>query len=251
MTLRVEAPGSSIYPQVYLQNAAGTNLTSVGGDSAGNAQIQNFAIPAPGTYYVDVYSQNNPAVYQLRVDQARGPQLEVEANDSQSQATFLNLTVTGGLYGGKVAGCILAGDAGDYYGLGNLTTGNAVNLSLSLPSFGTLTPGETTLSIERVGSGTVLASSSTGSLNFTVPSDGVYYARVQAASGKQGIRAQYLLNLVLNDGVVPTVTGISLPANGAVSTAEIDRFTVTFSEDMLPAAISSVANYDLRQPGPG
>ncbi|MCY2989793.1 MAG: FG-GAP-like repeat-containing protein, partial [Planctomycetota bacterium] len=235
VTLRVEAPGSSIYPQVYLQNASGTTLTSVGGDSAGNALIQNFAIPAPGTYYVYVYSQNNPAIYQLRVDQARGPQLEVEANDSQSQPTVLNLTVTGGLYGRQVVGTILAGDVGDYYGLGNLTTGNAANLSLWLPSFGTLTPGETTLSIEKAGSGTVLASSTTGSLNYTVPSDGVYYARVQAASAKHGIRAQYLLNLMLNDGTAPTVTGTTLPANGTVSTAEIDRFTVTFSEDLNPA----------------
>src|SRR5207248_255863 len=92
VSVRVETDATSVYTQLSLQNASGTTLTSAGGDYYGTAQIQNFVITAPGTYYLLVYSPYNAAHYQMRVDQSHGPQLEVEGDDSQSAANVFLLT---------------------------------------------------------------------------------------------------------------------------------------------------------------
>ncbi len=213
LTVRFETSGgTNIYPFLYLQNSSGSNQTTTSGSYYGDPiQIQNYTIRAPGTYYLYV-GATSPVNYQLRVDLSRGPQLEVEGNDSQTASTPLTLTGTGGVASGRVAGTLTAGDPGDYYSLRYLSAGNALSATLSLPTFGSLTPSDTILTIEKIADGTVLASSTTGSLNFTPISDGLYYLRVRAASSlQQGIRAQYLLSVTLTDGVVPTVVGTSFP----------------------------------------
>ena len=80
ITVRVEAqgPSNSISPQLYLQNVSGTTITSVSGSAAGIAELDDFTITTPGTYFLKVYSNNNTASYQMRVDQSQagtGPQL--------------------------------------------------------------------------------------------------------------------------------------------------------------------------------
>src|SRR5205823_2418248 len=92
-----------------------------------------------------------------------------------------------------IAGALVAGDGGDYFALGNLNTGNSISLSVSLPSFGTLASGNVMLSIERAG-GVALVTSTSGALNYTLASDGSYYARIQGLSNL-ALRAQYLLDV--------------------------------------------------------
>src|SRR5205085_1571067 len=112
-------------PTVQLRNASDGFLVT---------NPQDFTITTPGTYYLRV--SGNPAHYQMRVDQVRGPQLEVENNNSQGQATLLNLAGTGGTSQAQVAGALPSSDSsGDYFRLNTLNTGNTINVSLSLPSF--------------------------------------------------------------------------------------------------------------------
>src|SRR5207253_1229443 len=173
VTMRVEADTLGVYPQLYLQNAGGSNVTTTGGSYYGVAQIQNFTIPSPGDYYVLVFSNNNTAHYQLRVDQVRnGPQLASEANDTQGTANILNfVSPSTGLVKNTVEGTLVAGDSGDYYQLDTLNTGNQVGLSLYLPSFGSLHTSDVQLNIEKSGSTTALATSTAGTLNYTITSD--------------------------------------------------------------------------------
>src|SRR5262249_51207151 len=77
-----------------------------------------------------------------------------------------------------------------------------------------------------------------------------YYARVTAAAGSNGLLSQYVLAFDLADTLPPTVAGTSLPAEGGTTAAVVDRFSLTFSEDMAPDTVNNVANFDLRSAGP-
>ncbi len=258
VTARIEAqgPSNSIYPQLYLENVSGTVIASVGGSAAGVAELDNVAIPTPGTYFLRVFSSNNPASYQLRVDQSEanvGPQLDATPNGSQASSTVLNLTSpTPGTFGGSVAGALPVGDSGDYYALGTLLTGNAISLSTSAPSISSLytgsgSPAAVNLSIELAGSNTPVATSNNGTLNYTIPSggSGSYYVVVQTAAANQGIRAQYLLNANVIAGTAPTVTSTSMPVSGESTNALVNQITVNFSETLAAATVMNAANYSL------
>src|SRR5207248_5218550 len=139
----------------------------------GTAQLQNFAVTEPGTYYLLVYSPYNAARYQMRVDQSRDPPLEAEGDDGQTGANVLLLTSPAvGTAQGSVAGSLVAGDPGDYYHLGALNAGNVIALNDSLPSFGSLATADLRLTVEADGSTTPLATSTTGALTYVVPADG-------------------------------------------------------------------------------
>ena len=166
ITVVVEADGSD--PTVQLRNAADSNLAT---------NPQDFTIPSPGTYYLRV-SNGSSVHYQMRVDQARGPQLEVEANNAQAQATLLNLSGTGGTAQARVAGAIPASDtSGDFYRLNTINTGNTITVSLDLPSFGTLNPGNVLITIQQQGSSTP-SCPARPARSATVAADNTYYVRV-------------------------------------------------------------------------
>jgi hypothetical protein len=250
VTVRLETGGGTgILPFLHLRNASNQNLQTVSGNSAGAPiQIQNVTIPGPGSYYVYV-GASNATTYQFRIDHARGPQLEVEANDSQAAATLVMLTGTGSVSEAQVAGALVAGDtAGDYFRLNTLNTGNTIHLSLHLPPFSSLSTEDVRLTIQQQGSGTALATSTNGSLSYVAAADAVYYARVEGLANA-GLRAQYLLGIQVTDTVAPRVTATTLPDEGATSMALIDRFSVTFSEDMAPGSINSTDHFDLRAAG--
>ena len=250
VTARLETDGGSgIYPFLYLQNASGTNQVTTSGDQYGSPiQIQDFTITSPGTYYLYVGASNTTG-YRLRVDQGRGTQLESENNDSQGNADLLILSGAGGVAQAKVAGALPAGDtAGDFYRLNHLNAGNTIDVTLELPPFGSLATDQVRLSILEVGNATPLASSTTGTASQTVSADGIYYVRVEGLDDL-GLRAQYLLNISVTDSISPFVTATSLPDQVTTSTAVIDRFSLTFSEDMDAGAINQLANLDLRSDG--
>lgn len=163
VTVCVETTDLGTWPDICLENGTGTALRDGYGDDDGSALLQDFTIPAPGTYYVRIAAWRSTR-YEMRVDQSRGPRLEVETNDYQEVANYLPLAVTAGVCRGTMAGTILASDPGDYYSLGQLNAGNAISLTVSSPPFSTLAPSDTTLTIEEAGTGTILASSDTGEL---------------------------------------------------------------------------------------
>ncbi|HOY60481.1 MAG TPA: PPC domain-containing protein, partial [Verrucomicrobiota bacterium] len=100
VTIRVETANGSIYPYVYLRNAADSNVVSPHTRESALGQIQDAVIPSPGTYYVRLWSDHGASPYSMRVDHSRGMQLEVEANDTQAAANSLALTLSGGVLGG-------------------------------------------------------------------------------------------------------------------------------------------------------
>ena len=99
VTIRLEGDGVNVYGSLYLQNASGVNQITTSSDYYGTAQIQNYTITAPGSYYIRVAGNGvgyNGDHYSLRVDQGRGVPLEVENDDTQANATSLVLGGGGG-----------------------------------------------------------------------------------------------------------------------------------------------------------
>ncbi len=103
VAVSVDTPDSALDPYVELRNAADGGL--VGSNNEGpdaDAYISHYVIASSGTYYVRVghyYWSGTPGDYQLRLDVARGMQLESDANysnDSTAGANGLTLAGTGG-----------------------------------------------------------------------------------------------------------------------------------------------------------
>ncbi len=236
LTIRLEANANGIYPQLYLQDSTGQTLSSVGGDYYGTAQIQNYVISKPGTYFVKVWSDNQTGKYKLRVDQSRGPQLEQEDNNAQSTANVLGLTFSTGTYQARIAGALTGNDsgAGDVFSLGTLNAGNSISVALAMPVGGSLVTSAAILSIEGAGAGNgvSLATNTAGFLNFIVASNDLYYVRIATANSNLNLNAQYLLSITVVDGVPPVVVSTSLPDGGQATTNLIDKISVLFSEDL-------------------
>ncbi len=246
LTVRLETDATGTYPQLRLQNSSGQNLRSAGGNNAGAVEFQDYAFSTPGTYYLQVYNDYRAAHYRMRVDQARQVQLEVEGNDSQAAANNLVLSLATGAYQGQVAGTATA--PGDYFRLGTLNVGNAISVTLQTPAASSLQTTNSTITLEVEGNGTAVATNQSGTLNYTVAADGVYYVRIESTS-TDGLLAQYRLGVVVTDGVAPLITGDTLPAEGSTSLEVIDRLTLSFSEDLKADTLTNAASWDLRSAG--
>ncbi len=193
LSVRVEAQsygGGSVYPQLLLQNVSGSTIQSATTTSSGSAEFDSYTFGSSGEYFLKVYSNNSVGSYQMRVDQSlanTGPQLDSTPNNTQSTAMTLNMSSASfGNYSGSVSGALPVGDSGDYYGLGVLSAGNAISLTVTAPSISSLYTGAGTapsvnLSIFAASGGPAVATSTTGSLTYTVPSgqSGSYFVLVQ------------------------------------------------------------------------
>lgn len=248
LTARIEMAGDGTYPRLYLQDVAGANLTTVNGNYQGVATIQQYGFSTPGTYYLRVWTDSRPAPYQLRVDLARGIQLESEANDSIGAANTISFSATPGVAQGRIAGALPSDDpTGDYYVLTTLNPGNSVSVVARFPDGSTLDAGRLILELWAAGNTNVLATNTGNTLNYTVTTSAAYYVR--AWTPIRAIRHQYVLDFALGDGVPPAVVSTSLPDDGAASGAVLDRFSLGFSENLQVAPVTSSASYELRGAG--
>ncbi|HWQ90252.1 MAG TPA: FG-GAP-like repeat-containing protein, partial [Clostridia bacterium] len=251
ITVRVEAEAEGVYPKLRLRNASDQDLSgaAVDGNYEGIAQRQTYTITTPGTYYLRVWSSNNSSRYWLRLDQSRGPELESEDNGSLAAADPVKLTLSPGLYQGRMAGALpMADTAGDYFNLGVLNVGNSINASILYPTGSTLTASQSIATVYRDGASLGLVTNLGSTLNYTVTGDGVHYVRLQTLD--PGLRDQYLLNVTVSDGAPPVITAATLPAEGTATTSLVDRFALGFSEPIQSLSVSNRALYQLRGSGP-
>jgi len=191
-----------------------------------DAFISHYTIDSSGTYYARVISEwSTSGSYEVRVDVARGIQLESDAgyaNDSIAGANTLKLWSVGARRTGTIAGTLMASEGEvdqDYFKLGTVQDGESILLSLRVPESSTLRP---IIEIRRddgtpTGEVVKIAPNPTETVaraNITEP--GTYYAVVVAFRG-QGPRGEYLLDAV----IVPTgelefadlaLTAVSAPA---------------------------------------
>ena len=189
VSISVDTPESNLNPFVELHNAADQYL--IGDDNAGpdnDAFISHYVIPSSGFYYVKVGNYSaTPDSYELRVDLARGLQLESDAwysNDNIAGANALTMSAAGTQQQATVAGTVMAPEGSntdeDYFALGALNVGNQVELNLQLPAGSTLNGMVSLVN----SSGTAVADTDgnpeDGHFLATIAADGSYYAKVQS-----------------------------------------------------------------------
>ncbi|MCP4245957.1 MAG: hypothetical protein GY778_02810, partial [bacterium] len=203
VSIAVDTLGSGLDAYVRLRNAGNTLLISDGSSGPNtDAFISAYQITSSGIYYVQVhessYYNNTTGSYQVRVDVARGIQLESDANygnDSISGANALTLAGAGTDQVGTVAGTIMLPQGSnldeDVFALGTLSAGNQVVLEVVLPSTSTLSPRVRL--IDASGSAVSDADGDTfdGRFAGVIPADGAYYAKVETHWAYGGHR--YLL----------------------------------------------------------
>ncbi|MBN2505564.1 MAG: Ig-like domain-containing protein, partial [Verrucomicrobia bacterium] len=249
LTARIEAAVGSSRPRLRLLNPSGQTVASADGETSGVAEFYNAPLAAPGTYRVRVYTDNQVSDYRLRVDVARGPTLEVEPNNSATEANLPDPTLLAGSYRLRVAGVLTTNDtAGDWFDLGLLDPGNAIAAELFTGPYSTLQTDDPTVSILRDNHVDPVFSANTN-FTFVVTVRGVYSVRVTSTAHRD-LLARYFLTLTITDDVPPSVVDLTLPENGTTATSIINAFTVTFSEPMDIVSANDLAHYSLSHAGP-
>ena len=200
------------------------------------------------------YGGGTPGNYQLRVDVARGIQLEWDdwyRNDSVGGANALTLTLGApGHQGATVAGNIMGPEwrwtsAGwgnwvdvDVFQLGTLNAGNVVEAGVRLPASSTLDAKVTVVDSSGAAVADSDGNTSDGHALVTIAADGAYYVQVEATAGA-GPLGRYLLDVDIADLVPPVVTAVpGLPVAGATGNSFIGAFSVQVSEDLNAATVN-------------
>ncbi|HNQ74806.1 MAG TPA: Ig-like domain-containing protein, partial [Verrucomicrobiota bacterium] len=246
LTVRIETAVGNARPKLRVLNAANQTVASINGAATGIAEVYDVLLPAPGTYRVQVFSDHQASEYRLRVDLARGPQLETEPNDSIAQAVERPMEMQAGQFQLRMAGTLTSEDAsGDFFRLGALAPGNSISATLLTGPYSPLSVSNTTITLYRDTS-PLLATNA--AFDFVVTDPGDYFVSLVASTNRD-LLAQYFLTLTVTDAVPPTVAALTLPAADSVASNIINGFTVTFSEPMHAASVNQVANYSLRAAG--
>ncbi len=170
-----------------------------------SSDYQTYTLPEDGKYAIRVKEYDRVGNYEIRVEQARGIDLESDReyrNDSIGSADVINLRADGTRRLGSMAGTVMAGQSGnvdeDYFSLGEVQAGQTVLLSTRLPLLSTLRPlVEIRSSANQVVSIATNPSDAVARADVTVT--GNYYA-VVVANGGEGPLGQY----VLDAAVMPT-----------------------------------------------
>ena len=120
-----------------------------------------------------------------------------------------------------------------YYRLGE-SSGNVAYDSSGYFNNGTFGSGITLGAAGALGNDSNTAYQfSSGQISVTVPES-------------TGLLGQYELSIDVANTTSPQITGDTLPVQGTTSNAVIDRFTLTFSENMNAATVNNTANYTLQ-----
>jgi hypothetical protein len=229
----------------------------------GTDQI-SLVLPVDGTYRIEVrYHYTYTGEYRFRATIAPATwQMETESNNTIGSANTVQVHQDGGVYRGRTFGYVRPGGDVDLFSplpippsgdaaLFPLPAGTLIHVGVRMPSTSPLIPILEILN----SSGTVRQSEENEpSISYTVPADeaGRHYLRVRASGATGGLLSVYLLDFAVTlpqDTVPPTVVSVTLPPAGSVSPAAIDRFQITFSEDLMAVTANDLSNYELRHAG--
>ncbi len=211
----VDTPGSDLDPYFELRNASDGNIQSDNNGGPGNDSLTDgYSIPSDGTYYIRVgkyYYSTTVGTYQLRLDLARGINLESDVsynNDSISSADPISFTTAGLTRTASVAGAVMSPEGSnsdeDLFNIGLQTAGNVVELSVDLPGSSSLDAQLRLVDASGVAVADADGDATDGHFLATLTQNDVYYAEVQANSGA-GLFGTYVLNLTVTDAVPPTI----------------------------------------------
>ena len=131
----VDTPSSILDANVEFLNSAGGVLRSDNNGGPGaDSLVNNFEIATTGAYFVKVRGSSSTSIgtYQVRVDLARGIQLESDSGYSNDHGAghFVGLAQSGNRFSGTIAGSIMSPEDTnldeDRFNLGFRNAGNVI-----------------------------------------------------------------------------------------------------------------------------
>ena len=209
VSITVATPSSLADTYVELRNSAELVLRSDANSGAEtDAYISHYTIGTSGNYFVRVGKASASTVagdYQLRVDVARGINLESDAEYANDDVNGADLVVLSqgspGEAAGAVGGVMMAPQESnldeDYYSLGTLDPGNTVSLNAVLPAISSVDPRVKLVDSSGTNVSDTDANPNDADFSGMIAAAGEYYAVVEANSGA-GPLATYLLDINLS-----------------------------------------------------
>ena len=144
VTVACDVPGNPSGCGLYyrLLGPSGSQLTYFYSDYRGYGQSSEVTLPSDGRYSVVVsYNYSYWAEYRVRVSKVSALQFESENNNTTADADLVAFSAGADGLDANLCGYIGTADtSGDYFSLGNLTSGMVVNVSLKVPSSSDLLP---------------------------------------------------------------------------------------------------------------
>ena len=141
VVLAMQTPGNptSSQLQYYLLDPIGNRVGAIYSTEyyGGYGQSSPLSISIPGVYTVVVhYNHSYWGEYRLRVSKVpTGQQFETEGNNHADEANLLDFTLNGNHLENTINGYVsLADSTGDYFSLGNLSSGTVVGVECRQPS---------------------------------------------------------------------------------------------------------------------
>ena len=206
VAINVDLLSGNLRPAISLYRADGTSLANDFNFSGPGvtAFISGAELDLDGEYFIEVggrFNSNEHGDYQVRVDLARGIEMETDAgysNDSISTANLLAPSVDGSTLTYTVTGEIMAGESGnvddDFFSLGTIEAGNTILSRVRLPDGSTLRPA---LEIRDSANNVISLNPNpvdSNAIRADIGSDGVYYVDIVSLGG-EGIGANYILDI--------------------------------------------------------
>ena len=199
ISVAVDTMDGSLRPRIELRNAADSTLISdIDGGPDNSALISDYAVSTSGIVYVRISPHTSTGSYQLRVNVARGIDLESDReyrNSTNNQADLITLRPGAPDHlVGSVAGVIMAPANTtwdrDRFALGRLNGNTVVELELQLPALSQL--GAHVRLLDAAGNALPDEDGNLadGRLRLTLPTnaDGEYFVEVNGHWIRQGRR---------------------------------------------------------------
>ncbi len=221
--------------QLYRLNDAGDGVISLASDGLNDSgdgpnndvYISGYGLPATTTYFVIAGKyrwDDAPVDYDLRVNVARGIDLETDANyanETVSQADSVTRHLDGDTVSITVGGTIMKGEGSevdeDFFNLGSVDSGQTILARIRLPDYSTLTPA---LEI-RSGSNQVISLSpnpvDANVVRADITEAGTYYVDVVGFAG-EGPWANYVVD-------------VSIQPTSSLDFADLSIASVSISDD--------------------
>ncbi len=167
-------------PRVRLTDAGGVLIAEVTGDQQGRVVLENQLIADPGVYTLTIYSTTESAEFTADVMLGRQLELESELNDFPLVADVPKALPVAGGFEVRAAGSL--GSTLDWFALGELAVGSAIDLAVVAPANSLLNPEDLSIALFKEGDPVPVTTVSGGALSFTPTEAASYLVRLEVPS---------------------------------------------------------------------
>ena len=217
----------------------------------GYEQFGPYTLPRDGNYYFRAIGNNgHDDIYRFRLSLvAETTQPESENNNSDNNADAITFAEAPGSRTARIFASAPAGeDDSDWFKLGNLAENATVTLTFSQPDDSNLVP-ELSLRADNGNVTRISGAPGETEISYTLAAGEEDFHYAVVSCGNRQFFGRYFLDITIADNEPPAITGLDLPAEGAVESTFYVQTQLQFSEDLDPATVNDAGSYELRGAG--